>query len=55
LPDAVKKKMIEGSKLKRMAQPEDIAKAILFMASDGASFITEQMLLVDGGFKLKAG
>jgi 3-oxoacyl-[acyl-carrier protein] reductase len=55
LPDAVKKNMIEGSYLKRMAQPEDIAKAILFMASDDASFITGQMLLVDGGFSLKAG
>jgi 3-oxoacyl-[acyl-carrier protein] reductase len=55
LPDAVKKGMIEGSYLKRMAQPEDIAKAILFMASDDANFITGQMLLVDGGFSLKAG
>jgi NAD(P)-dependent dehydrogenase (short-subunit alcohol dehydrogenase family) len=40
LPDEVKKNMIEGSYLKRMAQPEDIAKAILFLASDAASFIT---------------
>ena len=55
LPDAVKKNMIEGSYLKRMAQPEDIAKAILFLASDDASFITGQMILVDGGFSLKAG
>ena len=55
LPDAVKKGMIEGSYLKRMAQPEDIAKAILFLASDDANFITGQMLLVDGGFSLKAG
>jgi len=53
LPDAVKKNMIEGSYLKRMAQPEDIAKAILFLASDDANFITGQMLLVDGGFSLK--
>jgi NAD(P)-dependent dehydrogenase (short-subunit alcohol dehydrogenase family) len=55
LPEAVKKGMVEGSYLKRMAQPEDIAKAILFMASDDANFITGQMLLVDGGFSLKAG
>jgi NAD(P)-dependent dehydrogenase (short-subunit alcohol dehydrogenase family) len=53
LPDAVKKVMIEGSYLKRMAQPEDIAKAILFLASDDANFITGQMILVDGGFSLK--
>ncbi len=55
LPDAVKKAMVEGSYLKRMAQPEDIAKAILFLASDDANFITGQMILVDGGFSLKAG
>jgi 3-oxoacyl-[acyl-carrier protein] reductase len=53
LPDEVKKTMIEGSYLKRMAHPEDIAKAILFLASDDANFITGQLLLVDGGFSLK--
>ncbi len=53
LPDAVKKAMIEGSYLKRMAQPEDIAKAILFLASEDANFITGQLILVDGGFSLK--
>ncbi len=53
LPDAIKKNMIDGSYLKRMAQPEDIAKAILFLASDDSNFITGQLLLVDGGFSLK--
>jgi 3-oxoacyl-[acyl-carrier protein] reductase len=53
LPDEVKQNMIEGSYLKRMAEPEDIAKAILFMASNDADFITGQVLLVDGGFSLK--
>ena len=53
LPEAVKKNMIDGSYLKRMAEPEDIAKAILFLASEDANFITGQLLLVDGGFSLK--
>jgi 3-oxoacyl-[acyl-carrier protein] reductase len=53
LPEEVKRVMIEGSYLKRMAQPEDIAKAILFLASEDANFITGQLLLVDGGFSLK--
>jgi NAD(P)-dependent dehydrogenase (short-subunit alcohol dehydrogenase family) len=53
LPDEIKQNMIEGSYLKRMAEPEDIAKAILFMGSDDANFITGQILLVDGGFSLK--
>jgi 3-oxoacyl-[acyl-carrier protein] reductase len=53
LPDEIKQNMIEGSYLKRMAEPEDIARAIVFMASDDANFITGQILLVDGGFSLK--
>ena len=53
LPEEIKRNMIEGSYLKRLAEPEDIAKAILFLASDDADFITGQILLVDGGFSLK--
>jgi NAD(P)-dependent dehydrogenase (short-subunit alcohol dehydrogenase family) len=53
LPDEVKRNMIEGSYLKRMANPEDIAKAILFLASEDSNFITGQILLVDGEFSLK--
>ena len=45
--------MIEGSYLKRMAEPEEIAKSIAFLASSDADFITGQVLLVDGGFSLK--
>lgn len=55
LPEEVRRNMIEGSYLKRLAEPEDIAKAILFLASNDADFITGQILLVDGGFSLKAG
>jgi len=35
--------------LKRLTQPSDIGKAILFFASDGSSFITGQSLQVNGG------
>jgi NAD(P)-dependent dehydrogenase (short-subunit alcohol dehydrogenase family) len=38
--------------LKRMAQPDDIAAAVAFLASDEARWITGQTLRVDGGSKL---
>lgn len=36
----------------RVAEPKEIAEAILFLASDRASFITGQTLLVDGGYSI---
>lgn len=53
LPDEVKQNMIQGAYLKRMAEPIDIANAILFLASNESDFFTGQVLLVDGGFSLK--
>lgn len=45
-------KIIESTPLGRLAQPEDIAKAVYFLASDDANFITGQTLTVDGGYLL---
>lgn len=39
----------EETPLERIGQPEDVAKAILYLASDAAGFITGQVLQVDGG------
>lgn len=41
--------------LKRMAQPEEIAEVILFLASDRSSYITGQTISVDGGFSIVSG
>jgi 3-oxoacyl-[acyl-carrier protein] reductase len=35
--------------MRRLAKPEEIAAAVTFMLSDGASYITGQTLFVDGG------
>jgi len=42
-------KLLNQIPLKRVGQPEDIANAIVFLASDWASYITGQILLIDGG------
>jgi 3-oxoacyl-[acyl-carrier protein] reductase len=39
--------------LQRIATPEELAKTILFLASDDASYITGEMFVVDGGYSLK--
>ena len=43
------KEMIERVALRRLGQPEDIAHAVLFLASQQASWITGQTLAVTGG------
>lgn len=48
LPDPLKQKIIEEAALKRIGQPQDIAKAVLFFVRD-ADYITGQVLAVDGG------
>jgi len=42
-------KLISSSALKRYAEPEDVANAALFLASDLSTYITGQVLRVDGG------
>ncbi len=47
-----KNQIAEETTLGRIGKPEDIAKAVLFLASDDASYITGQVLRVDGGWNI---
>lgn len=50
--DAEVWKQVNTALLGRIGQPNEIAEAILFLASDRASFITGQTIIVDGGYSI---
>lgn len=52
LSDKVKKSIDDGIPMKRRGTPEDVANAICFLASDDASYITGEVLRVDGGMAM---
>jgi 3-oxoacyl-[acyl-carrier protein] reductase len=49
LPEEAKAAMLGATPLGRLGDPEDVAGAVRFLCSDEASFITGEVLLVDGG------
>jgi len=49
LPEEIQRARLAAIPLGRIGDPEDVAKAILFLASDHAAYITGQVLGVDGG------
>lgn len=49
LPEDAKKYMLEQIPLARIGQPQDVAAAVLFLSTDEASYITGQVLRVNGG------
>lgn len=49
IPEKIREDMIHSVPLGRMGQAEDVANAVCFLASEEASYITGQVLKVDGG------
>jgi 3-oxoacyl-[acyl-carrier protein] reductase len=49
LPDEVQQTILANTPLARLGTPEDVAGAVRFLCSDEASFVTGEVLLVDGG------
>jgi 3-oxoacyl-[acyl-carrier protein] reductase len=49
LPEAARQAILDSTPLKRLGDPVDVARAVRFLASDAASFITGDVLAVDGG------
>jgi len=49
LPEEAKQAMLQQTPLGRLGEPADVAGAVRFLCSDEASFVTGEVLLVDGG------
>ncbi|MFT8818838.1 MAG: SDR family oxidoreductase, partial [Komagataeibacter saccharivorans] len=52
LPDAQKEKLVGSIPLGRMGQPQDIAPAVVYLASDEAGWVTGATLHVNGGMAM---
>jgi NAD(P)-dependent dehydrogenase (short-subunit alcohol dehydrogenase family) len=54
-PDALMAEWVSMHPIGRIGMPEEVAPAILYLASDESAFVTGMLLRVDGGMVVKAG
>jgi 7-alpha-hydroxysteroid dehydrogenase len=52
--DSVRTMLVENTPMQRVGQPEDIAAAVVYLASDASSFVTGKVFEVDGGVEAPA-
>lgn len=52
LPEKVRKEMSAGIPMKRIGAPEDVANVIAFLCSDASSYVTGEVIRVDGGMAM---
>jgi 2-hydroxycyclohexanecarboxyl-CoA dehydrogenase len=52
VPDKVKEALTKAIPFRRLGKPEEVADAVMFLASNRASYITGQVLSVSGGLTM---
>ncbi|MDM7971615.1 MAG: 3-oxoacyl-ACP reductase FabG [candidate division Zixibacteria bacterium] len=52
LPEEARARFLERSVIKRAGTPDDVAAAVMFLASDAAAYITGHVIAVDGGMAM---
>jgi 3-oxoacyl-[acyl-carrier protein] reductase len=53
IPDEIKESYLKLIPLGRFGEPEDVANVVMFLSSDGASYLTGQTICVDGGLVMQ--
>lgn len=52
MPDDLKESLKDLIPLKRIGSPQEVAKAVLYLASDDAAYVTGHVLSIDGGIAM---